>query len=175
MTRAKSPEQVFRERAEGFNTMRFRWEIGDRVAASARPGRSGDLAADLETLREKGIRLIVNLTCTELTVPDEYAGLFQVLHIPIDDGHPPDREQMLAILGRVREAMARDWRTLVHCRGGIGRTATVLVPLLMELEDLSLEEALRRVRASGRFTQTLEQKEFLEDWARSSRPPQPGR
>ncbi len=169
MTKKKSPAQVFRERANTFNSLRFQWEIGKVVAGSARPGRSGDLAADLETLRENGIRFIVNLTCTELLIPEEYADVFQVFHVPIDDGTPPDPEQMHTILRRVRECVASDHRTLVHCRGGIGRTATVLVPLLMELEGLTLEEALKKVRASGRFTQSLEQKEFLEAWARTRR------
>ena len=169
MTKKKNPEQVLRERARGFNTLRFQWEIEQMVAGSARPGRSGDMAADLETLREKGIRFIVNLTCNELSLPEEYAGVFEVLHIPVLDGHPPDRDQLQRIIDRVRDAVSRGRRTLVHCRGGIGRTATVLAPLIMTLENLSLEEAMDRLRKSGRYTQSREQREFLEAWARTHR------
>jgi len=167
VTGRKSPEQILRERAGASGALRFQWEIPGKVAGSARPGRCGDLAADLEMLRGSGIRLIVNLTRTVLHLPGEYADAFEVFHVPIDDGGPPDPEQVEAILRQVRGSLDRGHRVLVHCRGGIGRTATVLVPLLMELEDLSLEDALRRVRASGRYTQSREQKAFLEAWARS--------
>ena len=167
----RKPEQVFQDRARAFNTLRFQWEIGRKVAGSARPGRAGDMAADFALLREKGIRFIVNLTCSELTVPAEYSDAFEVLHIPVVDGQPPDLEQLDRIIHRVRDAVSRDRPALIHCRGGIGRTATVLVPLIMTLEDLTLEEATTRLRKSGRYTQSGEQRAFLESWSRSRRKP----
>jgi hypothetical protein len=57
--------------------------------------------------RAKRIRLTGKTVGVRSRIPSD---------IPIDDGHPPDREQMLAILGRVREAMARAWSILVHIR-----------------------------------------------------------
>ena len=163
----KDRERVFRERAASFNTLRFHWEVEGRVAGSAVPGRGGNPEEDFRTLQEAGIDTIISLTRRPLQVPPAFDGAFDVVHVPVDDGTPPGEEQLEAIIRRVREAVDAGKRTVVHCRGGIGRTATVLIPLLMELEGLSLEEATNRVRASGRFTQSGEQKAFLERWAGS--------
>ena len=69
------------------------------------------------------------------------------------------------IIGLVKEATAESKRVVIHCRGGVGRTATVLIPLLMELEGIDLEQAIKRLRQAGRYTQTMQQWEFLQEWA----------
>jgi len=114
--------------------------------------------------------LIVNLTCTTLHIPDEFKDSFSVIHMSMVDGHPPDTEQLDQIMDLVGQALSTGRRTVIHCRGGMGRTASVIIPLLMEFEELSLKEAEKKVRASGRFIQTNEQREFLESWARDNGP-----
>lgn len=161
----RSPEQILKDRADAFNAFRFHWEVRDMVAGSAMPGRCGSVADDLRTLKEKGIEVIVNLTHQTLEIPPEFQSAFDVFEMPIVDGHAPGDEELGEILQRVRDAVSRGKRTVIHCRGGIGRTATVLIPLIMELEGLSLEEAVQQVKKSGRFTQSTEQKEFLKSWA----------
>jgi protein-tyrosine phosphatase len=153
------------DRQESFDLFRFRWHLGEMVAGSAMPGRHGDLVKDLEKLKEEGIALIVNLTCTTLQIPTEYGDSFRVVHVPIVDGHPPGAGQLNQIMDLVRDAMLTGKRTVIHCRGGMGRTASVIIPLLMEFENLSLEKAVEKARKSGRFTQTSEQREFLESYA----------
>ena len=153
------------DRPENFDLFRFRWHVGDMVAGSAMPGRHGKLATDLKKLQAEGIALIVNLTCTPLIIPPEFKDTFNVTQVPIVDGHPPDLEQLDHIMDLVRDAVFTGRRTVIHCRGGIGRTAAVIIPLLMEFENYSLEEAREKARKSGRFTQTSEQRDFLEYWA----------
>ncbi len=137
------------------------------MAGSAMPGRTGNLEEDLNKLKEEGIALIVNLTCTTLQLPSEFKDSFRVVHIPIVDGHPPDREQMNQIMDLIRDALLTGERTVIHCRGGMGRTASVIIPLLMEFEKIPLEEAVEKARDSGRFTQSSDQREFLEQWAKN--------
>ena len=162
----KKAKRILEDRAATFNCFKFRWEVGDRIAGSAMPGRYGNLSDDFSTLNEEGIEIIINLTCTTLEVPSEFEGCFEVLHVPIVDGHAPDRRQLNKIIAVIRDAVGKGKRAVIHCRGGIGRTATVLTPLLMELEDLCLEEAVEKLRKSGRYTQSTEQRKFLEAWAR---------
>jgi len=131
------------------------------------PGRYGNLVEDLKILKDNGIEVIVNLTSKSLQVPPEFEDSFELLHVPIVDGQPPDIPQLNHIIRLVQNALSHKKRTVIHCRGGIGRTATILIPLIMELESLSLEEAIHKVKKSGRFTQSREQREFLETWARS--------
>lgn len=154
------------DRQENFDLFRFRWHLGHTVAGSAMPGRHGDLVKDLNKLKQESIALIVNLTCTTLEIPPEFKDSFNVVHMPIVDGHPPDPGQLNQIIDLVHDAMLTGKRMVVHCRGGIGRTASVIIPLLMVFENLPLEEAVEEARKSGRLTQTSEQRNFLETWAR---------
>ena len=162
----KKAKRILDDRAAAFNSFKFHWEVGDMVAGSAMPGRYRNIADDCRTLKEEGIEIIINLTCTTLEIPSEFEGCFEVLHVPVLDGQAPDRHQLNKIMAVIRDAVPKGKRAVIHCRGGIGRTATVLTPLLMELEDLCLEEAEEKLRKSGRYTQSTEQREFLEAWAR---------
>ncbi len=147
------------------NNLRFCWHVGNWIAGSARPGRYGDLADDLAALRDSGVRLIVTLCAEPLHIPAELGGHFEVLHEPVADGAPPDPAQLERIVSTLESARAGGTRSVVHCRGGVGRTATVLIPVLMRIEGLSLEEAAARLRSAGRFTQSMAQHEFLREWS----------
>ena len=167
MTDENNSEQEERSQVIEFNPLRFHWEVGDMVAASAMPGRYSSIEDDFKILKEEGIEVIVNLAHRTFRVPPEFEGSFKVFHEPVVDGQAPDEQQLEKIIGLVQEAVSRGKRTVIHCRGGIGRTATVLIPLIMELENLSLEDAMTRVRESGRYPQSREQREFLESWAQN--------
>jgi len=153
-----------------FNPLRFGWHVGEMVAGSARPGRYQDINRDCDTLQEQGIDIIINLCSDPLDFPPEYSGRFEEFHEPVLDGHPPDPEQLERIISLVRDAAGVGKRVVVHCRGGVGRTATVLIPLIMDMDGLSLEEAVKRLRKAGRYTQTMDQWEFLKYWAQKVQP-----
>jgi protein-tyrosine phosphatase len=156
-----APEEL----SVSFNPLRFSWHVGRMVAGSARPGRYNDIRKDFATLKGQGIEIIVNLCGTRLDIPAEFAKDFTEVHEPVLDGHPPEPEQLEKIIALVKKSAAAGKRAVVHCRGGVGRTATVLIPLIMAMEGVSLEEAVARLRAAGRYTQTMQQWHFLEAWA----------
>ena len=141
------------------------------VAGSARPGRYNDIRKDFATLQEMGIEIIVNLCETRLEMPPEFAACFREIHEPILDGHPPEPEQLERIIADVSQAARCGKRAVIHCRGGVGRTATVLIPLIMAMEGLPLEEAVQKLRVAGRYTQTMQQWHFLEAWVRNFEAP----
>ena len=142
--------------------LRFSWHLDGKIAGSAQPGRYGNIGADLSFLREQGIRHIFNLTEQALEVPDSHLNHFQFHHVPLLDGHAPSDHEMTLIRDRVSAALGRNEPILIHCRGGVGRTATVIGVLLVELGDMSLEESLANLRQAGRFTESMEQWEFLQ-------------
>jgi protein-tyrosine phosphatase len=75
--------------------------------------------------------------------------------MPIRDFGVPTEEQMRGILDAIDEAVADRHTVLVHCRGGIGRTGTV-VGCWMRRHGASAEETFAaldgrpRPRSNGR-------------------------
>jgi len=145
-------------------TLRFSWVIEGTIAASARPGRYGPLEDHLKYLKENGIHTIINLCEDPLGLPDGYRSHFEVTHVPILDGDAPSGEQMSLVFQTIESALGEGRRCLVHCRGGTGRTATVLAPVLMHYKKIVLHDALELLRGSGRRTETLQQLRFIEEW-----------
>ncbi|HUT54735.1 MAG TPA: dual specificity protein phosphatase family protein [bacterium] len=156
-----APEEL----SVSFNPLRFSWHVGRMVAGSARPGRYNDIRKDFATLKGQGIEIIVNLCESALDIPPEFVKDFTEVHEPVLDGHPPEPEQLENIIALVKKSAAAGKSAVVHCRGGVGRTATVLIPLIMAMEGVSLQDAVTRLRQAGRYTQTMQQWHFLEDWA----------
>ena len=145
--------------------LRFAWHLDGKIAGSARPGRYGVLDRDLAFVRAQGIRHIINLCEDPLELPAAHRDHLCVHHVPVLDGHPPTDHDMEQVRASVQRAMAQNQPVLIHCMGGVGRTATVIAVLLMELGDLSLEESLDNLRQVGRFTQSMTQYEFLKKFA----------
>lgn len=145
--------------------LRFAWHLGRMVAGSARPGRFGPVEPELEWLRGQGVRTIVNLCSSPFLPPASFAGDFEFIHLPVADCHPPTEDQVARAIELVRQKAGEGRGILFHCRGGVGRTATVLSPVLMELGGMSLAESVDELRRAGRLTQSMEQWRFLEAWA----------
>ena len=141
--------------------LRFAWHLDGKIAGSARPGRYGNLSEELAFLREQGIRHVINLCETPLEVSDDYGNHLRFHHFPLLDGHAPSEHEMELIRLKVAEAVAQNEPCLIHCQGGVGRTATVIGVLLMELGNLDLEQSLHNLRQAGRLTQSMEQWNFL--------------
>ena len=85
---------------------------------------------DLETIKARGIDVIVNL-CGEfcdLHEIQEDSG-FAVYYLPIADECAPDMGEMEKALAWLEQKLAQGHKALVHCRFGVGRTGTfVSVP-----------------------------------------------
>ena len=117
-----------------------------------------DLALDMRAIVDWGASTVVSLMeeCEFLKLGVrrlgkvvEDAGL-EWHCLPIRDVHPPDErfERLWTYSGHVlRGKLALGDRIVLHCRGGIGRTATIAARLLIEC-GVAPEDALRRVRAA---------------------------
>lgn len=139
-------------------------------------------AERLARLQQAGITCFIDLTEARET-PGYRAALppgMRHVSMPIPDhGVPAAREHMSAILTRIREALAEGARVYVHCRAGIGRTATVIGCLLVE-QGRSGSEALgelnRLWQQSARAVhwpsvpETHEQSQYVERWSSAADP-----
>ena len=158
------------------------WVLPGRLLAGEHPcGATAELTrARLARLLAGGIDCFI-----DLTQPKEQLAAYRdalpagvaYFSLPVTDhGVPAERAQMAAILDCVREALDSGRRVYLHCRAGIGRTATVAGCLLAG--EFGGEKALTQLnqlwRQSARSAQwptvpeTLEQIEYVRGWTRAA-------
>ncbi|XP_077588105.1 cyclin-dependent kinase inhibitor 3 [Stigmatopora nigra] len=133
------------------------------------------LQKDVEEVRQQGVQdVFVLCTLGELSkyrVPSllEVYGQkgLSVHHMPFPDGEAPHPELCARILARLRRSLEADRRTLVHCYGGLGRSALITACLLIQLSvTMTAKRAmdiLREHRGHGAI-QTVKQYNFLHEF-----------
>lgn len=96
-----------------------------------------------------------------------------VEEFPIVDVHIPREEQVeeyADLVGRTIGFLREGRNTVVHCRGGIGRTGTVAASVLVGL-GYDAEEAIRIVRESRspRMLEAPSQEDYVREFAKRYR------
>ncbi len=151
---------------------------GGEFGMSHCPGRGAgfgwqrDLAADLAAIEHWGATTLLSLVqdyeYAQLGVPDFAAQVARTrlewLRVPILDFGTPDAATdaaWQAQRGRLRAALDRGDKVLVHCAAGLGRTGTLVARLLVDA-GLDPADAIARVRRARSGTiQTSAQAEFV--------------
>ena len=154
------------------------WVYPGLLLAGEHPLAQGAQAARerLARLRDAGIRTIV-----DLTAPEEIDGYDDALPLAVeyhrkpipDHGVPARREHMDEILECLHESLEAGRPCYVHCRAGIGRSATVIGCLLIE-RGLTGEQALAELQRLWeqsarsadwpRIPETPAQREYVRTW-----------
>lgn len=107
-------------------------------------------------------------------VAEECGKKVQYIRIPIKDIGVPSRETMIHILNTIDRAVAENHIVYVHCRGGIGRTATISGCYLVR-HGMSGEEAIQALQKmieevepfdrAPRVPGTYEQQSLIKTWS----------
>jgi atypical dual specificity phosphatase len=135
------------------------WIIDDEIAAF-----SAFALGDLDALADAGIGAIVSLT---EQVPPELVGerRFPMLHIPIEDMMPPEREQIERFVRFVDRQLEEGRAVGVHCLAGLGRTGTMIACYLVT-RGRTPDDAIAEVRrARPGSVQTDTQEQAVKRWA----------
>ena len=90
----------------------------------------------------------------------EEAGI-SVRRLPTPDYGAPSLREALEVLEEVREEVEWGGKVVFHCRGGIGRTGTMLAAYLVLYEGMSLWDALEELSGYGARPESPEQVRFL--------------
>jgi atypical dual specificity phosphatase len=144
----------------------FHWINRNQLAGTPRPGLMEDLMFDLEALRKVKIDHLVSLEETP-TVPEAEASAvgISIRHLPINDMQPPESmDNTLELLRDMQQRIDNGQRIAVHCKGGLGRTGTILAAYLI-LTGMDVQQSISKVRcADQRMIQSVEQEAFLNDF-----------
>ncbi|XP_061651071.1 cyclin-dependent kinase inhibitor 3 isoform X2 [Phyllopteryx taeniolatus] len=136
------------------------------------------LHKDVEELHNQGVQdVFVLCTRGELSkyrVPSllevyQQKGLC-VHHMPFPDGEAPQLEQCAHILDELQRSLEANRRTLIHCYGGLGRSALIAACLLIQLSvTMTANEAINILRAHRGHgaIQTIKQYNFLHEFRES--------
>jgi protein-tyrosine phosphatase len=124
------------------------FQAGERLYGGCYPGEIPE-----------GVDFVVDLT-EEGELPPYAREPYEYRRMPIRDFSVPSEEELRAILDAIDEALADGHTVFVHCRGGIGRTGTV-IGCWLRRHGASAEEAFAQL--DGR-PETDEQRELIRRW-----------
>lgn len=164
------------------------WVVPGRILAGPYPGapHKRDAAEKLNAFLDVGVTSFIDLTEEDEGLQPYQQLLNKLaaqrgisvthLRMPIQDVSIPTSEQMHAILGTLRKAVADGKVVYVHCWGGVGRTGTALACLLVE-DGLGAQLALQKLKQLRRHTsrahrwspETAEQRAYVAAWPRTAR------
>ncbi len=142
------------------------------LALSLYPDGGDDLVADLEHHYKNKMLIISHLTTYENRILglDHMNEVCEKLDIsfrsfPIEDASVPDMNAFVQFVEEIHSLSSKLDYILVHCWGGIGRSATTGIALLIRI-GMTVEDAveLASQKRQYRVPQTSGQLSFLKDY-----------
>lgn len=158
-----------------FRRVELPGRIPGKLLLHSMPGRFEALDRVWHHVREEAVAAIVCLT-EQFEIKLKSAGYAQAIEagtvpcavLPFEireGGVPDDRESFWSLVSNVANRLRSGERVLIHCAGGVGRTAMLAVSVLMALGE-PIEEAEKIVSRAGSTVETMPQMEMLS-WCAS--------
>ena len=147
----------------------FRWLVRGALGGMARPGLVFDEESDLAALRALGVRRLVSLEPVAFPPGRLAAHGIAGAHLPIAELAAPPLPAARAMITQTENRIRRGEATVYHCKGGLGRTGTMLAAHLIArgMAPLHALEELRTLHP--RYVQSIAQEQFLDQLAASLR------
>jgi atypical dual specificity phosphatase len=147
----------------------FGYVIDNELAGLAHPDSFGDVHSALAELRQGGICALVSLDEIGISPAIAAEHGLRYLHIPVPDFHAPETAQANEFVDFVSECRKEGRPVAVHCRGGYGRTGTLIACYLIA-SGMSAKEAIDLVRRRRPGSiETAGQERFLDNFEKDLR------
>jgi atypical dual specificity phosphatase len=122
----------------------FSWVIEDKLAGSGMPMTYSQYL----WVVTHGIKTIV--TIREVPLPRQWfsdGNSVDYFHLRVEDYGAPSLEEMDNIVDYIQQQISYKKPVMVHCAAGRGRTGTILAAYLIKKENLTADQAIKRIRS----------------------------
>jgi atypical dual specificity phosphatase len=123
----------------------FSWVIKGKLAGSGMPVTYSQFV----WVVTHGIKTIV--TVREVPLPSKWFTADNInsvdyFHLKVEDYGAPSIEEMDNTVDFIQRQIANEEPVMVHCAAGRGRTGTILAAYLLKEENLTSDQAIKKIR-----------------------------